>query len=202
MKKYFLFFCVLILLSCEGKLRAKKQDEIYVISKDTSFNFIRKEENYYSRFNLILGDSSKVYFFKYYNHSTMNCIPSENPPHFLNLKPSDLILLPFESLDKFIEENNDQRNLLNGSLYNIISPTDSIKSKAFEKIMKGFASVKQKKYMVRRTTFEEDQVLHHKINHLYYQPEKVNWDTTKVFFSNKEDIENILKPSQEKFRKK
>lgn len=184
MKHFLVIFSVCLLASCTKKSIEKKHDEVYVISeKDSSFNLMgAQQQDYYSKFNLILGDSNKVYFFKYYNHSIMNCIPSDNPPHFLNLKPSDLILLPFESIDKFIEINDDKGNISDRSIYNIISPYDSIKSKAFEKIMAGFASVKQKKYIIRRTTFEEDQVLHHKINHLHYEPEKINWDTTKVFF--------------------
>lgn len=197
------FLFGVFLISCNGKLPVKKADEIYVISeKDSSFNLMgAQQQDYYSKFNLILGDSNKIYFFKYSNHSVMNCIPSKNPPHFLNLKPSDLILLSFENIDKFIEINDDNSNISDRSIYNIISPYDSIKSKAFEKIMKGFASVKQKKRIIRRTTFEEDQVLYHKINHLYYDPSEINWDTTKVFFSRKEYIENVLKPSQNKFRK-
>lgn len=67
--------------------------------------------------------------------------------------------------------------------------------------MQGFASVKQKKYIIRRTTFEESQVLFHKINHLNYDPKEINWDTTKVYFSRKEDIDSILKVSQQKFKK-
>lgn len=63
MRKYWMLFFVPILLSCEGELPAKKQDKIYVISKDTSFNFIGKED-YYAGFNLILGDSNKIYFFQ------------------------------------------------------------------------------------------------------------------------------------------
>lgn len=203
MKHFLVIFLVCLLASCTKKSLEKKHDEVYVISeKDSGNNLIDfREEDYYSKFNLILGDSNKIYCFNYFNHSIANCIPSDNPPHFLNLKPSDLILLPYESIDKFIELNNDNPFSLYTSIYNIASPYDSIKSKAFEKIMAGFASVKQKKYIIRRTTFEEDQVLYHKINHLIYYPEEINWDTTKVFFSRKKDIEQILKVSQEKFKK-
>ncbi len=199
MRKYWMLFFVPILLSCEGKLPAKKQNKIYVISKDTSFTFINRE-NYYSKFNLILGDSDKVYFFRYYNHSLMNCIPSDNPPNFLNLEPSDMVELPYENIDEFIKLNQNHHSAFS-DIYNVVSPYDSIKSKAFEKIMQGFASVKQKKYIVRRTTFEEDQVLFHKINHLNYDPKEIDWDTTEVYFSRKEDIDSILKVSQQKFRK-
>lgn len=199
MRKYWMLFFVPILLSCEGKLPAKKQNKVYVISKDTSFTFINRE-NYYSKFNLILGDSDKVYFFRYYNHSLMNCIPSDNPPNFLNLEPSDMVELPYENIDEFIKLNQNHHSAFS-DIYNVVSPYDSIKSKAFEKIMQGFASVKQKKYIVRRTTFEEDQVLFHKINHLNYDPKEIDWDTTEVYFSRKEDIDSILKVSQQKFRK-
>ena len=199
MKKYFLFFVVLILLSCERNLPAKNQNKVYVISKDTSFNFIKRED-YYAGFNLILGDSNKVYFFRYYNHSLMNCIPSDNPPYFLNLEPSDMVELPYENIDEFIKLNQNHHSAFS-DIYNVVSPYDSIKSKAFEKIMQGFASVKQKKYIIRRTTFEEDQVLFHKINHINYDPKEIDWDTTEVYFSRKEDIDSILKVSQQKFKK-
>lgn len=197
MKKYFLLFCVSILLSCEGKLPEKKQDKIYVISKDTSYNFIGKED-YYTGFNLILGDSNKIYLFQ--GPRFWNCVPTDNPPYFINLEPSDIIELPYENIDDFIKLNKRHHSAFS-DIYNIVSPYDSIKSKAFEKIMQGFASVKQKKYIIRRTTFEENQLLFHKINHLNYDPKEINWDTTKVHFNSKEDIDSILKVSQQKFKK-
>lgn len=197
MKKYFLFFVVSILFSCEGKLPAKNEEKIYVISKDTSFNFINRED-YYAGFNLILGDSNKVYFFQ---HSHFwNCVPTKNPPYFINLEPSDIIELPYENIDEFIKLNKRHHSAFL-DIYNVVSPYDTINSKAFDKIMAGFASVKQKKYLIRRTTFEEDQVLFHKINHLFYDAKKINWDTTKVYFSRKQDIDSILKISQQKFKK-
>jgi len=194
MKQFLVVFSASILFSCNGKLPEKESKEIFVISKYNSDNkeFVVREENYYSKFNLILGDSNKVYFFKYYNHSAMNCIPSDNPPHFLDIKPSDLILLPFEDIDKFIEVNNDDRNTFDRSIYNIASPDDSIQSKAFKKIMKGFAIVKQKKYIVRRTTMEEDSVLYYKVNNLAYDSDKIKWDTTKVNLRDRIKIEPVL----------
>lgn len=195
MKKYFLLFCVSILLSCEGKLHEKKQDKIYVISENDSTNklFVFREDEYYSKFNLILGDSDKIYFFRYYNHSLMNCIPSDNPPHFLDLNTSDIFQIQLDSIDDFIKLNDNKGAFLAESIYNIASPQDSIKSKAFEKIIDVFSSIKQKKYIVRRTTMEEDTVLYYKVNNRSYDPKKIKWDTTKVNLRDRIKIEPVLK---------
>lgn len=195
MRKYWLLFFVPILLSCEGKLPEKKQDKIYVISENDSTNklFVFREDEYYSKFNLILGDSDKIYFFRYYNHSLMNCIPSDNPPHFLDLNTSDIFQIQLDSIDDFIKLNDNKGAFLAESIYNIASPQDSIKSKAFEKIIDIFSSIKQKKYIVRRTTMEEDTVLYYKVNNRSYDPKKIKWDTTKVNLRDRIKIEPVLK---------
>lgn len=140
MKKYFLVFLASILLSCEGKLPLKKQDEIYVISQEDSLESLLdvREEDYYAGFNLILGDSNKVYFFKHPHF--WNCVATNNPPYFINLEPSDIVELPYENIDEFIKLNKRHHSVFS-DLYNVVSPYDSIKSKAFAKIMEGFATV-------------------------------------------------------------
>ena len=197
MKRTFIYFIFLglIFASCKNKLQFKKQNQIYVISKNDSVNdFLDvREENYYSKFNLILGDSDKIYFFRYYNHSLMNCIPSDNPPHFLELNTSDIIQIQLDSVENFIKLNDNKGTFLAESIYNIASPHDSIKSKAFEKIIEAFSSIRQKRYVVRRTTMEEDTVLYYKVNNHSYDPKKIKWDTTKVNLRDRIKIEPVLK---------
>lgn len=185
------------LISCDNKLQSEK--EVYIISKRGEIqDFIRQisQEDYYGDYNLILGDSNKVYFFKY--HTTWNCLPSDNPPSFINLNPSDIVELPANDIDEFIELNYKYRSNYRSIIYNLASPYDSIKSPAFQKIMDAFAKIKQKKFLVRRTTFEEDQVLYHKTNRLYYDPSKIKWDTSKVHFWREDDIKDILNGDSKK----
>ena len=195
MRKYWLLFFAPLLLSCEGKLPAEKQDKVYVISENDSTNklLVFREDEYYSKFNLILGDSDKIYFFRYYNHSLMNCIPSDNPPRFLDPNTSDIFQIQLDSIDDFITLNDNKGAFLAESIYNIASPQDSIKSKAFEKIIDVFSSIKQKKYIVRRTTMEEDTVLYYKVNNRSYDPKKIKWDTTKVNLRDRIKIKPVLK---------
>ena len=187
------------LISCDDKLQSEK--EVYVISKKDSIQNLsfKIEHDYYARCNFILGDSNKILFYR--NGPMWICVPSKNKnPIFIDLRPDEITQLPVNSIEEFIELNFGGRYRRKYSIC-VASYTDSIKSKAFEKLINAFSKNRLPKYFIRRTTLEEEIVLHHKIEDLPYLPHEVEWDTTRINFTFEEDIGNILKKSQEKFKK-
>lgn len=129
----------------------------------------------------------------------MICTPQKkHPPVFIDLQPNDIIELPVNSIGEFVHFNFGGESRRK-SIISIASFTDTIKSDSFKHLLTSFTTEKIAKYFIRRATLEEEIVLNHKIKDHFYSPEEVDWDTTRINFSLKEDIENILKKSQEKF---
>lgn len=204
MKKSFAFLTsglVLFTISCNDKLALKQNEkEAYIISKKDSIQNLsfKLEHAYYATANFILADTNKVYFYKDYSSAATCAPPIDNRPIFINLDPRDIIQLPASSIGEFIELNFSRE------MYNSIavaSYTDTIKSPILEKMLSAFAKKRLPKYIIRRTTLEEEIVLYHKTHNLPYLSDEVEWDTTRINFESKEDVKNILKKSQEKFKK-
>lgn len=190
-----------VLISCTEKSKTENiVQEIYVISKEDSLQNLSFKIEYpdYAQNNFIIGDSDKVYFYRI--APIMICTPQrKHPPLFIDLRPDDIIELPASSIGEFVHLNfggESRRKSIS-----IASFTDVIKSDSFNHLLTSFTTEKIAKYFIRRTTLEEEIVLTHKRKDLYYFPEEVDWDTTRINFSFKEDVENILKKSQEKFKK-
>ncbi|MFN7676451.1 hypothetical protein [Flavobacterium sp.] len=94
------------------------------------------------------------------------------------MQPKDLIKIPIESLEKIVNENvmkkpNNRRILI------IASEKDTIKVKGF---LKFYYNLKVPTYFIRRTTQEEDTVLHYKRTDKYYYSNKIKWDKSKIKF--------------------
>lgn len=205
MKKSFAFLTsglVFFTISCNDRLELKQNEkEAYIISKRDSIQNLsfKLEPNYYARGNFILVDTNKVFFYKDYS-SLMMCIPpKDDRPIFIDLHPRDIIQLPTSSIGEFIELNFSREDVFNSIA--IASYTDTIKSPVLEKMFSAFAKKRLPKFLVRRTTLEEEIVIYHKTHNLAYLPYEVEWDTTRINFESKEDVKNILKKSQEKFKK-
>ncbi|WP_296143596.1 hypothetical protein [uncultured Flavobacterium sp.] len=198
----YIIFGILVFISCTEKSKTKNiEQKIYVISKEDSIQNLSFQIEYpdYAQNNFIIGNNNKVYFYR--TSPVMICIPQKkHPPEFIDLKPNDIIELPVSSIGEFVHLNFGGESRRK-SIISIASFTDTIKSDSFKHLLSSFATEKIAKYFIRRTTLEEEIVLIHKTKDLFYFPEEVNWDTTRINFSLKEDVENILKISQEKFKK-
>lgn len=204
--KNFILYIILgvpFLISCNKKSSITKKTvrKIYIISEEDSLQNLSLQIEYpdYAQNNFIIGDSNKIYFYR--TAPVMICTPQKkHPPEFINLEPNDIIELPVSSIGEFVHLNFGGE-LRRKRIISIASFTDTIKSDSFRYLLTSFATEKIAKYFIRRTTLEEEVVLNHKTKDLSYFPEEVDWDTTRINFSFKEDIENILKISQEKFKK-
>lgn len=205
MRKSFAFLTfglVFFIVSCnDNQVLERKEKETYIISKRDSIQNLsfKLEHTYYASANFILVDTNKVFFYKDYS-SFARCAPTiDNRPIFIDLHPRDIIQLPTSSIGEFIELNFSREEMFNSIA--IASYTDTIKSPVLEKMFSTFAKKRLPKFLVRRTTLEEEIVIYHKTHNLAYLPYDVEWDTTRINFESKEDIKNILKKSQEKFKK-
>lgn len=205
MKKSFVFLTsglVLFTISCNDKLALEQNEkEAYIISKRDSIQNLsfKLEHAYYASANFILADTNKIFFYRDYSHFARCMPPIDNRPTFIDLDPRDIIQLPASSIGEFIELNFSREEMFNSIA--IASYTDTITSPILEKMFSAFAKKRLPKFLIRRTTLEEEIVIYHKTHNLVYLPYKVKWDTTRINFESKEDVENILRKSQEKFKK-
>lgn len=204
MKKSFTYLIlgIVFFISCNDKLSLKeKEKELYIISKRDSIQNLsfKIEHNYYSKNNFVLVDTNKIFFYR--NGPIWRCTPTEDKrPVFIDLDTNAIIELPLSCIGEFIDLNFGGEKRFNNAI-SLASYTDTINSIAFEELMKAFSKNRLPKFLIRRTTLEEEIVLHHKIQNLPYLPDEIEWDTTRVNFTFEEDVKNILKKSQAKFKK-
>lgn len=130
--------------------------------------------------NLIIDRNNNLYYYQR-NYIGAGCgvgMENDTIPYFLDLQLKDLIKIPKKDIDQFISENvltkEERRQILV-----IASQKDTISDTV---ILKFLYTLKVPTYAIRRTNQEEDVVLHHKINNLYYDAEEIKWDSTKIKF--------------------
>jgi|LakMenE01Jun11ns_1017448.scaffolds.fasta_scaffold9469958_2 hypothetical protein len=196
MKKIVCLLIIVLVYSCHKKKNIEKNLSLipYIISAEDrklkeytdSLNLYRAEtivlprKGFYGESNLIIDKKGEIYYYqKRYiqiicNYGTEN----DTLPQFLDLQPKDLIKIPIESLEKIVNENvmkkpNNRRILI------IASEKDTIKVKGF---LKFYYNLKVPTYFIRRTTQEEDTVLHYKRTDKYYYSNKIKWDKSKIKF--------------------
>ncbi len=93
-------------------------------------------------------------------------------PHLLDLQPKDLIKIPKDCIEKIIEDNVMTKEKGKQILI-VASQKDSIKDREFLKFLH---HMKVPSYIIRRTTQEEDTVLHYKKTNQYYNSNDINWN--------------------------
>jgi hypothetical protein len=198
MTRIFIGFIICLLLSnCTKKVnKSVVKNKPYIIS-----NEIKKLQKYTdslkdNKSKIVPPPSTKGFFygesqlvidqkgdFYYYQKEYIQIFCSygsekDTIPHFLGLKPKDIIKIPPKSLNDFISENiltKDQRR----QILIIASQSDTIKNDYFLNFLK--SSIIQM-YHIRKTTQEEDSVLKYKKNKGFYDFENIKWDKTKIKF--------------------
>lgn len=174
----------LILQSCI-KEKADKKAFYYVINHDkkeikSGDSILAKPPSFklfYGESNFILLDSTRVFyhdnrdFFGY-------CITSadETRPAFLGITPDSLTEVKLNDLPVFLKQLKPP---LEGyeDKYSVIisSPTDTIKSKAFETISEFFKAKRIDIHYIRNWTEEEKYVVTAKVENKKYDPSKIKW---------------------------
>lgn len=132
--------------------------------------------------NLIIDKYSNVYYYQRARSMGFGNDYMENDtiPRFIDLLPKDLIKIPKDCIERFINENVIDKEKRRQVLI-MASQTDTIKDKCFLSFLK---NIKTPIYVVRRTTQEEDTVLHYKKKDLFYDSNSIKWDKAKIRFQN------------------
>jgi len=173
-----LLFCLLI-SSCQKK---EKQEQ-YVISslaKTKDSRFTVSPDRFYGRYNFIIDTSGLIYYYGLQSRGHGCFIYTESIPPFIKLKPDQIVKIPDNSIIAFFKCNVTNSTI---KTISIASQNDTINSKGFTILLNYLNdSINNTTYQVRMTTIEENTVLSYKKQNRYYDPNFINWDSTKMVF--------------------
>ncbi|MBE8725320.1 hypothetical protein [Flavobacterium hungaricum] len=199
MKRIFVGFVIcFFLLNCtKKKEKIVEKNKPYIISYEDKklenyYDSIKKSTNraalpprksFYAESQLIIDKKGNFYFYQK-EHIPILCdygYEKDTIPHFLNLKPKDIIKIPQKDLNDFLAENILTKEKKRQILI-IGSQSDTIKNAYFLKFLK---SNMIQTYYIRITTQEEDTILKYKRNGDYYDSDSIKWNRTKIKFPTK-----------------
>lgn len=148
---------------------------------------------YYFPSNFIFDTSGQIFFYQQ-EEGGWFCgtgIEWNTPPEFIDLKPKDIIQIPVDNIETFIELNILKRD--SSDRYVIIASTaDTIKSAGLSKVISIFKNKLNKiRWKFRKVTQEETIVLDYKKRQANYYPDGIKWDSTKTLFLPK--LDNVIK---------
>ncbi|WP_163408950.1 hypothetical protein [Flavobacterium ajazii] len=171
---------------------AKKKENIiiknkpYIIAYEDikSSNYLKKKniplppKGFYSESQLLIDKKGHFYYYQK-EHFRAGCGTKEESdtlPHFINLKPNDIIIIPEESLTNFLSQNILNK-VINRRILIVASQNDTIKNTSFFNFINKNQLIA---YQIRRTTQEEDTVLKYKLEDKYYSPQDIKWDQNRI----------------------
>jgi hypothetical protein len=195
MKNVLVLIIVGLLFGCTKKGEVAKEDiavqKPYVISEeDRKYREELKNGKIPSPFipfgisgesNLLIDEHSNIYYYQRNKKVDLICDygrENDTIPMFLDLQPKDLIKIPKDCIEKFINENVMNKEKRRQILI-MESQTDTIKDKSFLRFLK---NIQTPKYVIRRTTQEEDTVLYYKKKDLFYDSNVIKWDKSRIKF--------------------
>jgi hypothetical protein len=136
---------------------------------------------YYLPSNFIIDSTGNVFY--YQQKISMNddeVRDWDTPPNFINLKPIDIVQIPVNSIEEFVEVNILNSDTLKRYV-SIASEKDTITSLGLSKIVALFNKKSSHiRWKFRIATQEELIVLDHKKRQVEYYPNEIRWDSTKI----------------------
>ncbi|MFD1603672.1 hypothetical protein ACFSJW_10845 [Flavobacterium artemisiae] len=198
MARIFIGFMICFLLSNCDKRKENIiiKNKPYIISyEDIKLSNYLKGKNiplppkgFYNESQLLIDKKGHFYYYqKEYTGAICGTgLENDTLPHFINLQPKDIVKIPKGSINDFLSENI----LIKEERYRILivaSQNDTIKNTSFFNFIN---KNKLRAFEIRRTTQEEDTVLKYKNNrneHIYYYPDSIKWDRTKIKLPNQFD---------------
>lgn len=189
MKNLILFIVLFSVASCTKKEASKEELKPYIISekereikaKTREGNFLPPPKGYYGEFQLVIDARDNFHCYQREDQSYVwNCVIDKNDtlPEFLNIQPKDLLHLNSKNITEIINENVMSKPKKRQILV-IASQKDTIQNTSLINYLK---TTKIPIYIIRRTTQEEDTVLHYKKENKYYFPEDIKWDKSRIKF--------------------
>lgn len=138
----------------------------------------------YAPFNFIIDTSGQIYYYQLQlvKPKYASGIDDDLIPPFIGLNPENIVKISRASLEDFINSNillldKDDKYV------SIACVVDTVKSASFKRLIDIFSETTHKvTYSIRRVTQEEMIVLDHKKRQLYYDPNSVHWDSSRIRF--------------------
>lgn len=142
--------------------------------------------SYYGCFNFIFDTSGTIYFYQHFydkDKARSWVIDFDsNAPIFIDLNPDKIIIMPDNQIRAFFESNILPADPAYKSV-RVIGIADTIKSTSLPALMNELTDTANHiYYAVRRATIEERTVLDYKKRQKFYNPDKITWDSTKIWF--------------------
>ena len=138
----------------------------------------------YAPFNFIVDTGGQVYYYQL-QLGKPKCASGNDDyltAPFIRLQPENIVQVPQSNLEDFIKSNilfldKDYKYI------SIASFLDTVKSSSLKELITIFSDTTYKiTYSIRRTTQEEQIVLDYKKRVIYYDPNSVVWDSTRIEF--------------------
>lgn len=138
----------------------------------------------YAPFNFIIDTSGQLYYYQLQlgKPKCASGIDDDLIPPFIGLNPENIVQISKASLEDFVNSNI----LFLDKDYKYVSIAcigDTVKSTSLKRLIDICSDTTHKvTYSIRRMTQEEIIVLDHKKRQLYYDPNSVHWDSSRIRF--------------------
>ena len=195
MKKAVVLIMIGLFFGCSKKAEVGKEKitipKYYIISQEDRKNSERDKKNNVPYLiiptgislesNIIIDENSNIYYYQKNRRADILCnygIENDTIPKFIGLQPKDLIKIPKDCIEQFIDENVMTKEKRKQILI-MASQTDTIKD---QKFLSFLYNTKVPTYVIRRTTQEEDTVLSYKKKNAFYYSDEIKWDKARIKF--------------------
>ena len=197
LRKTFIF-CVLLWTGCLDK--PKNTESVLVIRNTEAIKDTTKAPlppppppspySYYGCFNFIFDKDGTLYFYQHFYDKDKAPVPiidfDSDAPIFIALNPDQIIVIPNKEIKSFFESNILHVDRAYKSV-RVIGMTDTIKSTALTSLMNELTDTANHiYYSIRPATLEEKTVLNYKKTQKFYNPDKINWDSSNIWFNQKQ----------------
>ena len=154
---------------------------------------------YYANFNFLVDSTDKLYFFQQQTYRWIcgTGLDENTPPEYIDLRPTEIVIVPVESVKRFVELNifnhdQDDRVVAIGLL------KDTIVSEGLYNLTQLLKDTTNKtRWFLRPATQEERIVLDYKQRQSMFYPEDIHWDSSKTRFPPKVEITDFTPPKLE-----
>lgn len=193
--RFSMFIMALILVGCNKPKEADAVPEKpieYTVAADILQAFpdgqrsFASSADYYSDKNFIIDETGRIFFYGRRKYSRWVCGEDVSDgsvpiPEFINLHPAEIIEIPQNSIEDLIKLNAAKKEF-EWNFAVIASARDTFTSPALHRLLTQLYKHKKALHIIRRMTEEEKIVMRYKKSGEPYDPDRIEWDTTKTVF--------------------
>ena len=198
------FIFMILISSCD--LNQQKPNDTFIVPKlkrplsNTSLDGLPLPppiRSYYLTFNFIIDQSGQAFYYQRRLHRSIcwTGIDWDTPPPFIDLQPTDIVRIPYNNIEDFINLNVFAVDS-SDRLVSIALIKDTTKSDQLAKILIALENTSNHaRWLLRKATQEESVVLDHKQKQAYYDSEAIIWDSSKIgFMPTSEEMMKFTRP--------